>query len=153
MELSCLPPRSPLSFGALSPFPAHVCLLLGPSQNGRGLRAEVGQSPVGPAGLRRERQLEWKHEGPVGGWCRAQVVVSIPGCWNDLERDFPPCPGPVGSPSWVTLLARLPFLTTSGKRAEIGREVCALSRGGRVIVNVGVVSAVSKALSCLQIAF
>lgn len=49
----------------LSPCLVHVCLLVGPSQNGRGLKAEVGWRPVGPAGLWRETQLEWKHEGPV----------------------------------------------------------------------------------------
>lgn len=40
-------------------------VLVGPSQNDRGLKAEVGWRPVGPAGLWRETQLEWKHEGPV----------------------------------------------------------------------------------------
>lgn len=74
----------------LLPCLAHVCLLLGPSQNGRGLKAGVGWRPVGTARLWRGRQLEWKREGSVwsgagagggeGRWCRAQGVVPAPEC-------------------------------------------------------------------------
>lgn len=121
---------------SLSPCPAHVCFFLGRSQSGRELRAGVGQRPVALTGLWGGRQLSgsMRGQGVMGNWCRSQVVVSAPGCWHDLERDSPPCLQPVGSPSEVTPLARPPFLFTPG------RGVCALSRSGRVIANVGVVS-------------
>lgn len=67
--------------------------------------------------------------------------MSVPGSWNDLERD--PRPLPVGSPSGVKppSFARPPFLSTPGKRVEVGGGACSISRSRRVIANVCVAPA------------
>lgn len=53
----------------------------------------------------------------LGDWGRTRILVSVPGCWDDLESDHPPFL--VRSPSGVTPSspARPPLLPCPGKKA------------------------------------